>query len=535
MSTKTPALEEYRHRPVKADEGFAMMSVIMLMMVVALLASIVLAVVVSQVSPTLIAEKNTRTLSAAQAGLDAASSQIRNATETSTGTPMGDMHKLPCVVKGSIDGTGGETSYKVQVQYFLTDPVAEDTAWRTGNALTCYTGTGTNGGVRSVPRFAMMTSEGFDAASTSQVGRADRVVESAYTFQLSTKKLGGGMILDEGSQFCLVADSPDEWSKIRYQPAASVDCQDQTDLNSWSWKDDYMLHLTANDRDGKIPLCITGRGNAGTVDATLRPCTSSSADPLGQRWAWSEAKTWQGMNAANTHKIASHIVNEDGHVDAGDRLSVGSGPGNASLDPLPAVGKGNASYLTNQVVNFNQYGRCLDVTDTDITKIYMIAFPCKQDPSGNGTFDWNHKWYYDEPPLGTESVPTQIKVNNGTEYCLITTTSTRTVEQTAPLPSVTASFPRFVKNDGTRDCSSGNTTWTRYGYSTDETLSYTFVDRHDKCLSGGGPNPKGKLARWTTITVATCDGGNDQKWNVPDTPVSASLGDFAEITNADAG
>lgn len=538
MTTMTQAFAQHRRRVADADDGFAMMSVIMLMMVITVLAVIVLSVVTAQVSPTLFAEKNTRTLSAAQAGIDAAAAQIRNATSPDgTGTPMGDIHKLPCRVNGTVAGTGSDTNYRVKVNYFRTDPVDQDKAWRSANALTCYTGTGINGGVRSVPKFAMMTSEGFDETSTSQVDRADRVVESSYTFQLTTKRVSGGMILDANSEYCLVATGAAATEKIKYRAAASAYCQDQTDLNSWTWANDYMLHLSSTDLAGKIPLCITGRASGGTpVAMTLRPCTSTSTDPLGQRWAWTGDYTWKGQNAANTAQINSFIVNEDGQVDAGDELSVASSAGNRSLTPLPAVGKGNASYATKQVVNFNLYGRCLDVTRANINAEFMIAYPCKQDPAGFGNFLWNHKWEYTEPPTGTESIQTQITVKPGaTPYCLITPDGATTqANANPPGGNTTARFPRFV-DGGARDCTSDNTMWTRFGYSTDEDDAYTFQDKDGRCLSADGPQTDFE-PQWTSIIVAKCDGSNNnQKWNVPDNPVEASIGDFAEVTNAEAG
>lgn len=545
MMTMTRTLTENRRRIAAGDDGFAMMSVIMLIMVIGVLAVIVLSVVTSQVNPTLFAEKNTRTLAAAQAGLDAASSQLRNATTPDpTGVPAGDIHKLPCKVSGAVEGTGGETSYEATLQYYLKDPVGKDTTWRTDNALTCYTGTGTNGGVRSVPKFAMITSEGFDAASTSQVGRADRVVESAYTFQLTTRKIGGGMILDRDSSYCIVAGAAAPGSNLTYESVTSPACQEPNDLNSWTWANDYMLHLSATDINGKIPLCITGRASSSTPEPmTLEPCTTTGLDPLGQLWSWTGAYTWEGQDAANTRRSNTKIVNENKGVDAGEKLSVSTSVDNASLDPLPAVGKGNASYDTQQVVNFNQYGRCLDVTAENPTATYMIAFTCKQDPTGMGNIFWNHKWAYTEPAPDAESVPTTISVTvadsskpfYGQTLCLVTTSTLTTVTTYGPPEgSGQGRFPRFVTPGGARDCSSPNTVWTRYGYSTDDNLAYTFVDSKGRCLSGGGPVTKAQK-EYTSITVETCNGSGDQKWNVPDTPVTASLGDFSEVTGATGG
>lgn len=535
MTDLTRSMINSRRRLADRDGGFAMMSVIMLMLVLTILAIIVLSVVLAQVNPTLFQDKNGRTLAAAQAGVDAAASQIRNAeTDDGTGVPMGDIHKLPCVVEGTVDGTGGETSFVAEVDYFVADPVGRDQAWRDSNKLTCYLGTGINGGVRAVPRHAIITSEGFDATSTTLEDRADRVVEASYTFQLTTLKISGGMILDDNGNFCLVAGSDDEWAYITYQPASSAACQEQTELNSWTWAEDYMIHLSSTDLNGGDPMCLTGRASSPTaVHMRLRPCTTSTQDPLGQRFSWTGNHTWRGQNSTNTGYGTSYVVNQDDTVDAGNRLSVSTSAANKSLTPLPAVGKGNASYFTNQVVNYNQFGRCLDVTNETINYAYMIAYPCKQDPSGNLAFHWNHKWYYNEPAEGIESIETQISVVPGSTYCLITPSSSTTVNLAAG-GTTTALFPRFVTSGNNIDCSSSNSTWTRYAYSNDDLEAYTIQDRHGRCLSAAGPKTTNH-PQWTSIVVETCSGSDDQKWNVDPDPVDAALGDFTELSGNSAG
>ncbi len=199
-------MSRFRELPNKREDGFALLSVILLMTMVTLFAVTLLGLVLAQTAPTLLTNKSSRTQSAAQAGLDAAIGQLRNAESIDgTGLSMGDIHKLPCTVTGTVDGTGGSAHYSASVQYFVADPKGKDTAWRNTNALNCYTGTGTNGGVRSVPHFAMINSEGFDDTAVVVVNRADRVLEATYTFQLTTQKVSGGMILDAGNAYCLVA------------------------------------------------------------------------------------------------------------------------------------------------------------------------------------------------------------------------------------------------------------------------------------------------------------------------------------------
>ena len=61
------------------------------------------------------------------------------------------------------------------------------------------------------------------------------------------------------------------------------------------------------------------------------------------------------------------------------------------LAPDAAVGAGAAGASSGQLVNFNQFGRCLDVTNQDVTSAYLIAWPCKQAPDPTNVA-WNQRW-----------------------------------------------------------------------------------------------------------------------------------------------
>ncbi len=526
--------DRLRFQSLPKDRGAAMLSVLMLIMVLTSLAMLVLGLTLSQSAPTLMQDKNVRTLAAAQAGLDAAAFQIRHAYTSDGVESFGDIHKLPCSVSGPVEDDLDGPHFDVQIRYFKDDPEGQDEEWLEENALECHLGAGASGGLRDVARYALLTAEGFDPEATATQNRADRVLEATYTFQLTTRKIAGGRIWDDNNQYCWVADSADPGAPVRYRSGGSGHCDEPTELNSWTWANDYMIHLSASDAHGAIPLCLSGRHTGGTPQPmTLRECTSTSQDPLGQRFAWTGDHTWRGQNAANTAPVNSFIIKRSNAAVYDEMpVSVGGSQGWKSVNPDPAVGKGNASYETDQVVNHQLFGRCLDVTDTHIDANYMITYPCKQDPSGNDSFDWNHKWYYNEPEVGQEYVSTKITVvTGGTTYCLIAPTSTRTVTETGTGHSVTARFPRFLSgvSGGSRNCTSSTTDWKRYGYNDDEALAYHIIDSNGRCLSAAGPRTTGHPL-WNTVVVAECTDSEAQKWNVPTDPVEASLSGYEETT-----
>lgn len=523
-------------RRMKRDEsGVAIMSVILVMFMILIMSTLVLGIVLSQVRPTLFSNKNTRTISAAQAGVDATISQIRNATTVdAAGETVGEIHYLPCQASGAVDGSDASTSFSATIRYYKEDPEGREKQWLEDEALECFQGPSAFG-LKAVPHFAIITSIGMDETATVMSDVADRTIEVKYTFPLTTRTISGGQIMDSNSQFCLVAETLTTGSRVRYRKAESESCKEKSPQNLWSWRSDYMIHLSSTDLDGQLPLCLSGRASNSTpVAMTLRPCTLEKTDPLGQRFSWTGQHTWLGQNSSNTGYGNSYIVNSRSSVREGDTISVSTSTNNPKPVPLPAVGKGNASSETDQVVNQSLFGRCLDVTDEQIDKAFMITYPCKQDPTGNGSFSWNHKWYYAEPDAdqGESSVKTTISVRpGGTKNCLITTTREGIVAGGRPDGVAVGSykpekFPRFRTSDNRIDCSSASAQWTRNGDTGNPTTSWTIVDVNGRCLSASGSIISGN---WNSIVVETCNGKDYQKWNVPDDPLEASLGDYKEV------
>jgi hypothetical protein len=211
----------------------------------------------------------------------------------------------------------------------------------------------------------------------------------------------------------------------------------------------------------------------------------------------------------------------------GNVLYIGSTT--TQFDPSPAVGAGAASYTTQQLVNYQEFGRCADVTHTDINKSFMIVYPCKQDPTGNNAFSWNHKWVYTEParnyatgvvPLlctGSEdaeckSGPQQIRVTPSSTYCL-------TVVDTTGVSELV-----FKSCDG-----SAKQRFTRYTHVPDQAKAWTIQDAYGRCLTADSTDKF--EGNWSKLRMKPCGSGAlDQKWNAPPQSSSASFGSFREVS-----
>ncbi len=502
------------------DGGFAMLTVILLIMVCAAVSVLMLGVVVSQVKPTVFEAKNTRTIAAAEAGIDATLSQLRTATRTDlAGNVFGNPHQLPCTVSGTVAGAS-TAQYDVQISYFVANPAGKDATWRSANQIVCTPGNGTS----YAPSFAVITASGNDAAVAgyaTSVG--DRTLETVYTFQVVNANVSGGIMWDWGRTDCLHAVSAAATSSVTYVAAAS--CTDDA-LNLWSYNPDYTIRLASTDFAGSTsPLCLTGYN----IAATLQLCSATRTD---QKFAWYDGARFFVLDptGTTTQTTPSYCISANSSIadPVGKSVWVGSCGYNvawSSFDPDPRVGAGKASVKTHQIVSFLQFGRCFDDTDTDVGKKYMILYPCKQAPGSGESVLWNQQWWYSEPvsPATSTSLPGQ-HINVYYKATQATGTSSNTYCLKSPLTD--GGWVTLVL------CSKGGPglNWVRVANTGTYSTSWLLKDSNGLCATVG---PKvtddTNLAAWSTITVATCTGGPEQKWNAPKNAQSSTLDNFKEL------
>ena len=157
--------------------------------------------VLAQVSPTQFERKNARTLSAAQAGIDAALGELRGSTsvDTASNTTYGDRAKLPCQpIEGTVGGQPGNPAYVTVVTYFQRRPVRPErrVARRQQDGLQRGHGAAAGAELRTDP--------------VSRCGRrrpglsataGDRSLVTTYTFKLTNVNVSGGLIhnYDDGN------------------------------------------------------------------------------------------------------------------------------------------------------------------------------------------------------------------------------------------------------------------------------------------------------------------------------------------------
>jgi Tfp pilus assembly protein PilX len=543
----------------QSERGVAMLLAIMFMIVMAGLATVIVSTVLGQMSPTNLQVKNTQTVYAAQGGMQAALSRLRaavlldssgNPKTDGFGNPLGDPSKLPCSVSGTLDPTtpSDGVGYTVTIWYYSTDPTDQTSAWQSNssNQIACSPTTGVVSTATNPAKFALLTSTGSGNAlpGSSNAALGNRSMAAVYEFKVSTINITGGYIYDynDNSNYCLSALSATVGSTIQFLPAAQCTTANSA-LQLWSYGVDYEIKLTSTTTNGAAGLCITGppsSSSSGTQNALLAACIASpSTSRWNQLWTWYGSNTWEGSNSAITGLSSWNLGFTAATPLTGQLLHVQSGTAGA-FSPSTAVGAGAAGKANEEIVNYLEFGRCMDVTGQPIppsNATHLIAYPCKQDPTSSGAnITWNQKFYYTEPPVNTASTsPETIIVSDDT--------NTRTVPtDPSTLPSsnqfcvVPVGFPTLPAT-GTlvvmKACSSTTSykIWKRVYNTSLYDTSYLFTTPGAGGTTLCLQTDNTKLdSGWSELDIVTCVANSlAQKWNAPPNYTTSELGGYKEI------
>ncbi|GAB3466641.1 hypothetical protein GCM10027519_35200 [Kineococcus endophyticus] len=471
-----------------SEEGAALLLVMTSILVTTALSILILGLVMSQMLPTQFQAKRVQTIATAQAGIDAATSQIRTAIgSTNNGTSFGGKNLLPCHLAGSSNGQ----TYDVTITYYDSDPTELPVAEQAVHSISCTPGSGT----QFVPSHALLLSKAV-GASIRGTTLGNRSLQSIYSFELDNGNIPGGLMWTAPAKsYCLKADSATAGAQVKYISAA--DCVFNDPLQMFVYNTDYTLVLASTLKT--TPLCIQG-STTGNVTVALQVCNGGTPSQL---WSYEGGAHFRGQNSGNTN-YGSYCLSAGSNMSnlvGKPLMNTTQCPGDSewgSFAPDPSVGAGAASYNTKQIVNYYEFGRCMDVTNETISYNLMIVYPCKQDPSGGTKLKWNHKWYYQEKLTSPQTITVLVNNDTSQTYCL-TAASASTPD--------TSAYVTFKACSG-----AANQQFVRAYKTPDYSDSYTFTDFSGRCLAIG---PKWNNGNYSTIVSATCNGGSAQKWNAP--------------------
>jgi hypothetical protein len=493
--------------------GFAMFVALLLIMIIAGMSVLVAGLVISETKPVQTARKEVSAVNASEAGFEIALTQLRAATDV---YGNGDITQLPCTtstapgtpITGSVGPNAGAAqaaslTYRVYVRYYLTDPSSMGTSDLSSSAVSC-----SGGQPSQVPRYAYLQSNGIGTTGANTSSQNNRALHTTYQFKTSTLNIAGGRLNMNGTSYCMDASTAPAVNTV----VTISTCQNRGVLpaqSSWAYRSDLTLYLTTSGSPG---LCVTSGSTFDTTATgrlTLQTCaTGSSTYPYApspslqqaQEWSFDDNGKFEGadvLGGLNGNCIsASPYASPVGGGALYEQLCSVGGFDTMTWNPDAQVGAGPAGSATQQLVNYYEFGRCLDVTGTNVNATNLITYPCKQAPDPSN-IRWNQRWAYN---TSTKQIITTPLVN----YCL---------QGPSTLGAVFSSNVVLTK---LCDTSVATQQWTEKGDVVgDYGSSYTIVNNFGACLSLGPTLLTGYNNQWSTIIVETCDGSLKQKWNAP--------------------
>lgn len=510
------------------------MPMAMLIISIGLLASALLTpVVVRQFISTRNLTARNAEINGAQAGLDAMMAQVRAASQADkdSTTRTGLLANLPgCTVNGNagVAGTGDNLPYQVTVKYFDSD----------GKVLDCPPNT--------APSTATVTSSGIGPDGKM------RTLTATYVFSTSNTQVAGGSIrIDSSSPSQLCFDAGSAKSPAN-GTAVSMRVCNGSSRQLFGYTQDLFLKLINSERSPDAPdgMCLVAGNPPATTHANnqvlnFQPCPPSSdmkAYPGSPLFQWSLDGSSRFEATKSTQAVdSSYCINMTANT-TGSSVFLGTCSSNSQTNiwrSSPGVGAGMAGDNTNQLVNYAQFSRCLDVTGQSLSATYMIAWFCKQAP--NKAIDWNQQWFHPTPQpkppsdrskeltcdttssicaKGNITISQNTKITNGTAvlgtpvYCLKSPLSTAANAYATVVSCPNGSADASVK---TPDGGTG-LIWTVYHDTGSYSTSYRIMDTAGYCLTPTdlNANPKDVHTDGTSkVKVAVCSSNELQKWNAP--------------------
>ncbi|MFG1925872.1 ricin-type beta-trefoil lectin domain protein [Cryptosporangium sp. NPDC048952] len=506
----------------KDDRG-SLPIALLVSMVGILLSTLLVNTVVGQNTNTRAQIGRVAALNAAQTGLDVALAHIRaSADELGNGL----LTALPCIdLSGTVAAVtaAAKASYKVEIDYYQVDPQNRSLAWLDLYTIRCLSGAG----VLSTPRYALLRSTGTYTPNASS-RPTTRVLQGTYTFKTNDRNISGGLIhiykTASTTDLCIDAGSG---SPIAGTAVTMEVCSAGSVAQTWAYNRNLTLTLVSSITPTMpLGMCL----DAGTPQALgkivyLQPCAVTTLPQ--QQWSYNDSANFEGTS--NGSSLNGFCFNVQSPNVAGSFLVLAnttgskcrSGTNNVqNFFPEQTTGAGAAGETANQLVNFKQFGRCLDVTSQNVSATYLIAWQCKQAPNP-ANVTWNQKWTTPALVDSEDGTTGAITTNKSGVYCLKSPRSTARGQYVVIATCDPTALPE-------------NMTWKMLRNTGKYMTSYTIVDKSGYCLSPTDPtasNPDlyGVGQSISKIIVATCDGSTLQKWNAPPSILSAlPLKDLSE-------
>jgi hypothetical protein len=487
---------------VPSDDRGSLLMVLLVITIGLGLSALLTPIIVRQFENTRMSEDRNTALNAAQAALDMVMARIRAAEALSEGL----LENLPpCEFAGDagVDGVGQSMEYSVNIIYKDGD----------GKVLECDPNRPDHGPTR-VPTRAELSVKGESAQTVvkGEIRQTTRQLTATYFFSTDNSNIAGGQIRISttplGSDQCL--DMGSEKSPTAGTEVTMQACNGSS-RQQLSYTEELNLKLVNSESShAEFGMCLhAGATHSDNSIVVLQPCPSTK--PSLFQWSLDGSSMFRATSKDGKTESFCMIVKTPNTTGGKVGLGVCSANGDTTVwRSAASVGAGMAGEGTKQMVNYSQFSRCLDVTDKETSRTYMIAWFCKQSP--DGTVEWNQRWFHPVPVLPEISKTGKINITKdlvptagSVWYCL------KSPESTAPNVYVT-----LVACKGNE--STPATEWNVYQDTGDNATSYRVLDSMGYCLTPTdlNANPKDTHSDGTSkVKVAVCSSSLLQKWNAP--------------------
>jgi hypothetical protein len=505
-------------RRARHDDETGSMAVYLMIAIMGLaIGALLVPMVISQTRSTRLDTSRVHAVDAAHAGIDAMLGQIRASVVAGVGTSS----MLPCTeASGDLVGTvngSDDAAYSVSIDYYMADPVATPSTVK----MRCVPRYGPYDPVTDnfTPKFARITSTGTDGAAFN--GSTDgRTLVTTYIFRTTNSNIPGGRMRlypasGSSAQLCMdgTTATPTAGTIVKLQTCTDPLAAQQV----FAYRSDLTIQLLSSITGTYVNgLCLdTAAPPASTKPVILGICQPLNSPPYTQQWSFNddghlEASRSTSVTDGSLSGMCMNAASQNAGINVTVETCSGStGSPTQAWIPAPSVGAGAAE--APQLINYYEFGRCLDVTNQNVDEDHLIDFPCKQNPNPTAV-RWNQKFVTPGFAAAASSAVGRIVTTppSGVLNCLTS-------------PGTAGGLVVVDPCNG-----SSSQVWTVYNgnSSLSYSVKYTIVDSGGRCL--GLTDPVGSEA-WSSVDVEACNGATEHKWNATANLNSSVLQDLDEI------
>jgi len=536
--------------PEAPDErGLLMLSVtIVLMVVLSIIVATMMTTAIGQLQLSSNSTNRNGALQGALAGVQAMVANIR-AASTSGSPSYVVLDQLPCNNITGETNTANSASFVVSVDY------QDLTSQGTYSTVSCTQGQGPAAAAQgnALARAIIVSCSPSSACPTNPLSAPTgsaiwRRVVSTYDFNTSYQNIPGGLIYSYSGDECFEVNTTSD--VLQVTTSCSTGNADELFQYTTNWnlaiQIGNSIYCIQDPEDGSSPSsspvtistsCASGGAEAqwGINDSGGIEGVATTGSPAGQPNGYCLANP----NPSDTANTTANATVENTDCDDGFDNT-------ATWHLSPEVGAGGSQPpsgqvfgATGQLVNFEEFGDCLDVTnqDSDPPPPFLIDYMCKQFPDTTDYPTWNQRWCFYSPnssnvgllytPVGQTSCSSP-----STPYCLESPLEPASQYPSAYVNITASTIGEACNLSASMASQPTNLLWTEWGDNGGLTHEYTWTDNDGYCLEANTANPQappGNNDEFTTIQVDTCDGSYEQKWNAP-----AIFGE-SQITNTHEG